>query len=210
VGTVKEALMKLITGGLLFALALCPALASADDKAASATPRSRAASNQNDDKWSDGRLVALLHHVNQEEIAAGKLAQEKGNSQAIKDYGRKLVKDHTRSDQDVLAAADKAGIKSNQRELTTHDQEEMRVDKKKMDQVKRLSGSEFDTGFAQVMSRDHDHMISMLRDAKKQVSAPMRELIDSTIPVLQEHKDLADKAAKSDSSHARTPKPLKR
>ncbi len=50
----------------------------------------------------------------------------------------------------------------------------------------------------------------MLRDAKKQVSAPIRELIDSTIPVLQEHKDLADKAAKGEASHARTPKPLKR
>jgi putative membrane protein len=184
--------MKPIICSLLFALALCPALAHADDK------------------WTDARLVTLVHHVNQEEIAAGKLAQEKGSSQQIKDYGRKLVSDHTRLDQDVLAAATKAGIRPNDSELSTQDKEMMRVDKRKMEQIRRLSGSEFDKAFAQEMSRDHDHMISMLRDAKKQVSAPMRELIDSTIPVLQEHKDLADKAAKSDGSRARTPKPLKR
>jgi putative membrane protein len=202
--------MKPIISGLLFALALCPALARADDKSPTAQPRAKAGTDTNDEKWTDARLVTLLHHVNQEEVAAGKLAQEKGSSQEIKDYGRKLVSDHTRMDQDVLAAATKAGIRPNDSELSAHDKEAMKVDKKKMEQIRRLSGSELDKAFAQEMSRDHDHMISMLRDAKKQVSAPMRELIDSTIPVLQEHKDLADKAGKSVGSRARTPKPLKR
>jgi putative membrane protein len=201
--------MKLITGSLLFALALCPALARAEDKGSK--PKAEAGAGMNDEKWTDGRLVTLLHHVNHDEIAAGKLAQEKGTSPEIKDYGRKLVTDHTRADKDLLAAASKAGIKPNDSELAAHDKEMMRVDKKKMDQIRRLNGSEFDKAFADEMSRDHEHMISMLRDAKKQVSAPMRELVDSTIPMLQEHKDLADKAAKSaDRSKARTPKPLKR
>ena len=202
--------MKTIISGLFFALALCPALAHAGDKGATSAPRARAPAGTNDEKWTDARLVTLLHHVNQEEIAAGKLAQEKGSSQEIKDYGRKLVTDHTRSDQDVLTAATKVGIKPNDSELSANDKEMMRIDKKKLEQLRRLSGSEFGKAFAQEMSRDHDHMISMVRDAKKQVSAPMRELIDSTIPVLQEHKDLADKAARSDRNQARTPKPLKR
>jgi putative membrane protein len=204
--------MKLITGSLLFALALCPALARAEDKGSKPKAQAEAGAGMNDDKWTDGRLVTLLHHVNQDEIAAGKLAQEKGNIPEIKDYGRKLVTDHTRADKDLLAAASKAGLKPNDSELAAHDKEMMSVDKKKMDQIRRLSGSEFDKAFAEEMSRDHEHMISMLRDAKKQVSAPMRELVDSTIPMLQEHKDLADKASKSvdRSSQARTPKPLKR
>src|SRR5204863_1319600 len=118
-------------------------------------------SSASDEKMTDARLIAVLHQVNQEEIAAGKLAQQKGQSAAIKDYGKQLVQDHTKSDADVKAAAKKAGMSMSESALTQHDKEMMRVDKNKMDQLKRMSGAEFDRTFAQVMAKDHDHMISM-------------------------------------------------
>jgi putative membrane protein len=212
---------------LAFALALAPALARADDKGMTkpkpteAEARPDAAPGMKmpgteappaEQQMTDARLITLLHRVNQEEIAAGKLAQKKGSSAEVKDYGKKLIADHTRSNQEVMATAKKAGITPNDSELTAHDQEMMRVDKKKMDELKRLSGTEFDRAFTQELSRDHDHMISMLRDSKKQLSAPVRELVDNTIPVMEQHKDLADKAAKSADRgvRGRTPQPVKR
>jgi putative membrane protein len=185
---------------LAFALALAPALAFASQKQAE------------DAKMTDERLVTILHDTNKEEIQAGRLAQQKGSSPEIKSYGEKLVTDHTKADDQVMAAASKAGVKPNPSSLSAHDKEMMQTEKKKMDQMKQLSGAQFDAAFAQEMSRDHDHMISMLRDARRHVSPPIKELVEQTIPVLEEHKDLADKASKSAdrASRGRQPQPVKR
>jgi len=192
--------MKLHGEILAFALALAPALSFAAQKQAE------------DAKMTDERLVTILHDTNKEEIQAGRLAQQQGSSADIKSYGEKLVTDHTKADEQVMAAASKAGVKPNPSSLTAHDKEMMQTDKKKMDQMKRLSGSQFDAAFAQEMSRDHDHMISMLRDARQHVSPPIQELVQQTIPVLEQHKDLADKASKSadQKTQGRQPQPVKR
>src|SRR5690348_6214212 len=124
---------------LALSLALIPALARAEDKTSTTTssqtartgsdpmttpanvnPRGSAAANSgaststgtsaDEPKMTDARLVALLHHVNQEEINAGKLAEKQGTSQEIKTFGQKLVTDHTKADKDLTAAAKKSGV----------------------------------------------------------------------------------------------------
>ena len=189
--------MTLIARGIAFALAVAPGLAHAAKAA--------------DEKMTDARLVALLHHVNQDEIAAGKLAQQKGQSVDIKAYGKQLVTDHSSSDQEVMAAAKKAGISPSDSALTASDKEMMRVDKNKMEQIKRMSGAEFDRTFAQVLVQDHQHMISLLRDHEGDLQSPeLKTLVDNTIPVLEKHKDLARKALRNAPPPAnlgRTPNP---
>jgi putative membrane protein len=71
----------------------------------------------------------------------------------------------------------------------------MKVDRNKMDQVKKLSGAEFDRAFAQVLKNDHDHMAKMVRDHKGDLKAQaLQSYADQTLPVLEQHKDMADKA----------------
>ncbi|TMA75429.1 MAG: DUF4142 domain-containing protein [Deltaproteobacteria bacterium] len=208
--------MKMIARGMACALAVAPALAHAEDKSTTKTTSKDAArtdanpmntpdtdkpgkkSAAADEKMTDARLVTLLHHVNQDEIAAGKLAQQNGQSADIQKYGKQLVEDHTKSDADVKAAAKKAGISPSETALTAHDREMMRTDKNKMDQLKKMSGAEFDKTFAQVLAKDHDHMVSMLRDHKEDLKSPeLKQLVDNTIPVLEQHKDMAEKAGRS-------------
>jgi putative membrane protein len=202
--------MKPIKSGLVFALLLAPALAWAEDKGTTKatdaartdanpmnTPDTGKTARAGDDTLTDARLVALLHHVNKDEIAAGKLAQAKGQSAAIKSYGKRLVSDHTRSDQQLTAAAKRAGIAIQDSALTAHDKEEMKVQQNKMDQLKKLKGAEFDRAFGSTLAQDHDHMVSMLRDHKDDLRSPeLKQLVDKTIPVLEQHKDLAEKAEK--------------
>jgi putative membrane protein len=232
--------MNRIARLLIFALALAPALALAEEKGTTNTTSKDTArndanpmntpdtgkrgqsANPADEKMTDARLVSVLHHVNQDEIAAGNLAQQKGQTGDIKNYGKKLVADHTRLENELMTAAKKAGISPSDSALTAHDKETMQVDKNKMDQLKRMSGAEFDKTFAQVLSKDHEHVVSMLKDHKNDLrSADLKALVDSTIPVLEQHKDMADKAAKgaeraekdADHSHktqGRTPQPVKR
>jgi hypothetical protein len=112
-----------------------------------------------------------------------------------------LIDDHTKSQKEVAAAAKKAKISPSDSALTTKDREQEKTDKNKMDQLKKLNGAEFDKTFAQVMSNDHEHMISLLKDHKGDIkSDELKTLVDNTLPVLQEHKDMADKAMKQESS----------
>jgi len=124
-------------------------------------------------------------------------AQSQGQSSAIKSYGQQLIADHTKSDQEVKAAAQKAGLSIDDSALTAHDREMMKIDQNKMDQLKTMKGGEFDRTFAQVLGKDHDHMVSMLRDHKNDLqSADLKQLVEKTLPVLEKHKDMAEKAEK--------------
>jgi putative membrane protein len=187
-----------------------------DTDKSSASSSSKASSDQNE-KMTDARLVTLLQHVNKDEIAAGKLAEKRGKSAAIRNFGKTLIADHTKSEKEVAQAAKKAKISPSDSALTTKDKEQAKVDKNKMDQLKTLNGAEFDKTFAQVMSNDHQHMISMLKDGKGDLkSDDLKTLVDNTLPVLQQHKDMADDAAsKSDrasagSNQGRSPRSLDR
>jgi putative membrane protein len=208
------------TTGVALALMLAPALARAEEKSTTQTTSKDAArtagnpmntpdtdkstaasstsasSSDQKEKMTDARLITILQKVNKEEIDAGKLAQKNGQSADIKNFGKKLVADHTKSQTEVAAAAKKAGISQSDSALTSHDREMMKVDKNKMDQLKKLTGNEFDKGFATVMSNDHKHMVSMLKDGKSDLkSEDLKTLVDNTLPVLQQHQDMADDAA---------------
>jgi putative membrane protein len=72
----------------------------------------------------------------------------------------------------------------------------MKIDKNKMDELKKMSGAEFDRAFATVMANDHKHMISLLKDGKGDLrSEDLKTLVDNTLPVLEQHKDMAEDAS---------------
>ena len=222
--------MKKLATGVAFALMLAPVLAHAEEKGTTSTTSEQAKPETKDaqktagnpmntpdtarsdttrtaatpatqEKLTDARLVTLMQKVNKEEIEAGKLAQKKGQSADIKNFGKKLVADHTKSQHEVAAAAKKAKISASDSTLTLQDKEQEKIGKNKMDQLKRLSGAEFDKAFAQEMSNDHDHMISLLRDHKGDLqSDELKTLVDNTLPVLEQHKDMADKAMSKQSA----------
>jgi len=55
-------------------------------------------------------VLQNLHSANQDEIAAGKLAQEQGSDKEVKDLGKVLVDDHTKADQQVTDVAKRANV----------------------------------------------------------------------------------------------------
>ncbi len=229
--------MKTIgTTGVALALMLAPAFARAEEKSTTQTTSkdsartagnpmntpdtdksASASSSSQDEKMTDARLVTLLQRVNKEEIAAGKLAEKRGKSAAIRKFGQTLIADHTKSEKEVAQAAKKAKVTPSDSALTTKDKEQEKVDKNKMDQLKQLNGAEFDKTFAQVMSNDHEHMIDVLKNGKGDLkSDDLKTLVDDTIPVLEEHKKMADDAASkvdrasTGSNQGRSPRSLDR
>jgi len=130
-------------------------------------------------------VLGKLHHANQMEVAAGKLAEEKGQSKDVKSFGKTLVTDHSASDKKVMALA-----KSEKIELpaTETKPDEM------MDKLKAASGAEFDKTFAKDMLQDHEKDIAEVKEARDKTTDPkLKSLLTATLPVLEKHRDTAQK-----------------
>lgn len=152
-----------------------------------------------DQKMTDARLMAKLHKVNKMEIDAGKLAEKQGESADVKNYGRKLVADHTAADNKLMAIAKGSDMDS---ALTKTDKEQMAIDQNKMDEVKKMHGAQFDRAFASVMYNGHKDVIDMLDKSKGDLqSDELKKFVDDTEPVLKKHEDMAGKIMKNEQKY---------
>ena len=120
------------------------------------------------------------------EVDVGKLAQEKGQSQGVKDLGAMLVKDHGEHRAKAEEVASEIGVKpptgSSIGEKATYAK------------LKVLSGSTFDRAFARAMVKDHD---ADIKEYKKESAKddPAGKLAKETLPTLQKHLQTAQQLA---------------
>lgn len=206
---------------LAAALALVPAFARADDakKADTTTPsnpamETRAAptkadrtdpaqppgqagkmdhgSMDHDKKLTDDQVLRKLHHINQEEIQAGQLAQQKGTTRDVKDYGATLVRDHTKGDQEVKTLASKMNVDLEAVKDEARHREKQQAMQNKMDQLQKMTGKDFDKAFAQMMVNGHREAIEMVKTARIDAKPELKSMLDKTLPVLQKHEDTAN------------------
>jgi putative membrane protein len=130
-------------------------------------------------------VLTKLHQSNQIEIAAGKLAQERGQAQDVKRFGKTLVTDHSAADKKVMALA-------KQEKITLPTAEAMPAEQ--MDKMKSASGADFDKAFAAQMLEDHKQAISELQAARDGTAdAKLKTLLTAIVPVLEKHRDTAQK-----------------
>lgn len=113
------------------------------------------------------------------EIESGKLAQQKGTSQAIKDFGAMLERDHTKSTADLKAAAGEVGM-TPAPEMTA---------KQKSD-LAALEGADgnFDQLFKTQQVAAHEQALALLRaQAQNGTAAPLKAFAERTAPVVEGH-----------------------
>jgi len=176
------------------AIAIIPALARADD-AQKNQPSSmdHSAMDHGSKKLTDNQVLMRLHHINKEEIEVGQIAQKNGSTSDAKDYGATLVRDHTKADKDVTALASKMSVDLEAKKTDAMHQQKQQVMQNKMDQLKKLSGKDFDRAFAQMMVNGHRQAIEMVKDARGTVQSPeLKSLLEQLLPTLQKHEDTAN------------------
>jgi len=149
-------------------------------------------SMDHDKKLTDDQVLRKLHHVNQEEIKAGQLAQQKSTTQDVKDYGATLVRDHTKGDQNVKALASKMNVDLEAMKHDQRHQEKQQVHENKMEQLQKMTGKDFDRGFAQMMVNGHRQAIDMVKDARGDAKPELKAMLDQLLPTLQRHEDMAN------------------
>ncbi|PWG82038.1 DUF4142 domain-containing protein [Pararcticibacter amylolyticus] len=120
------------------------------------------------------------------EVELGKLAQENGVSQRVKDYGAMMVKDHTKANDELKALASAKNITL---PATLDDQHQ-----KHFEEMKKMKGADFDKHYMDMMVNDHVETINLFDDAaKNETDAEIKAFAAKTAPVLKIHLDSAKK-----------------
>jgi putative membrane protein len=121
------------------------------------------------------------------EIDVGKLAQEKGQSDAVKQYGAMLVKDHGEHKAKAEEAASQLGVAAPSGSGVGS--------KATYAKLKVLSGSTFDRSFAKAMVKDHQEDIKEFQKESSKNDAAGK-LAKESLPTLQKHLEAAQSLEK--------------
>jgi len=140
-----------------------------------------------------GLILSQMHQTNLMEIELGKIAERKASSSEVRAYANQLVQDHTKVDQMVVAMAQDSGtnLKSGA-EAHQAARHETAREKELERKLKSAQGADFDRIFLKESSADHDKLISKLQQDKQNTSdEELETLIEKVIPVLEQHRELA-------------------
>jgi putative membrane protein len=168
-----------------------PARAAARADQPHATETSPANANPAANTLDPARVLQKLHGADKDEIDAGKLAQRKGSSSGMKEYGKMLVDDHSKADKDLEKVAKQMKVKLDDSKLTSEDREDEKKGKESMKEAEKKSGAEFDRAFATAMAADHSKDIAFVQRAQQGAQGDLKNLLDKMLPVLQRHLDKA-------------------
>jgi putative membrane protein len=133
------------------------------------------------------------------EVQMGQLAQQKGQSEDVKQFGQMLQQDHGQHLQKAQQIAQQNGM--------TPPTEPSAEAKKMHDKLSKMSGAQFDRAFAKDMVADHKKDIAKYQKEAKS-NGPLAQFAQETIPTLQKHLQTAQQieskgAAVGSGSHAK-------
>ena len=168
------ATMLIGTGGMVFA----------QNNANGITPGSSSAKTVSS---ADKKFATEAAQGGLAEVELGKLAAQKGQSDKVKQFGQRMVDDHTNANNQLKSVAQKDNI-TLPTDITAKDQA-------LKDKLSGLSGAEFDRTYMQNMVRDHEKDISEFqREANSGSNADLKGFAAQTLPTLQEHLRMAKEA----------------
>lgn len=169
------------------ALAACGSDDTADETVAEATATDTALPTDaaTPDTTSPQGFVDTMAASDMFEIEAGRLAQEMGESQAIKDFGAMMVKDHTASSDKLKAAVAEAGNGLTINPTMT------RVQQGLLEQL-RTGGENFDAMYAQQQADAHETALGVLQtQAQSGTVARLKAFAAETAAVVEGHLEQA-------------------
>jgi putative membrane protein len=121
------------------------------------------------------------------EVDMGKLAQEKASNDQVKQFGSRMVQDHSKANDELKQVAGVKGV-----QLPAGPHAKAQAEMKKM---QSLSGSAFDKHYMDHMVADHKKDIAAFeKEAKSGKDPEVKAFAAKTLPTLKEHLQLAQQA----------------
>ncbi|HEY1375247.1 MAG TPA: DUF4142 domain-containing protein [Gemmataceae bacterium] len=188
----------------LFALAAATLTAAgllADDT-------TRKGDKAHDEKFSDKMFVEKAAIGGMFEVKSSQLAQQKGSSPGVKQFAARMITDHTKANQELMALARQKGW-----------QVPTALDQKHRDLLNQLSqnqagtgpaGDRFDRAYAEMQVKAHDHAVELFEKAAQECKdADLKAWATKTLPTLKEHQQMAKQMNMHGSSGTTTTPPAR-
>jgi putative membrane protein len=121
------------------------------------------------------------------QVKLGKLAEKKGSSDVVRDFGKRMVDEYSKAGEDIKTRAKGAAYPAPVL-LRQHQQ--------LVDQYTRLGKSDFDKSYMAEMVSQHNQAVQLYeREAKDGRVQSLKQLATSLLPTVQGHLTLATETA---------------
>lgn len=147
------------------------------------------AQNTTSPSASDKKFVEAALEGGNAEVQLGQLAAQKGNTEDVKQFGQKMVDDHTKLGDQMKEVAEKEGINAPSGIPAK--------DKALEGKLRNLSGDAFDTAYIKAMVKDHQHDLSEFKkEADSGNDTSIKDAANQGAHIISEHLDLAEEMAR--------------
>ena len=173
----------LLSTAAIVALALSmPALAQQP----MSSPRNAAAPQQQQQQLSKQEMEFMKNAAigGMAEVELGKLAQQNGHAQQVKDFGSRMVQDHSQAGNQLKSIAQQKGV-----QLPDQLDGEHRAMR---DRLAKLQGDQFDRAYMRLMTSDHDKDVKEFRkEAQTSKDPDLKRFARDTLNTIEQHDQLA-------------------
>jgi putative membrane protein len=114
------------------------------------------------------------------EVELGRVAAQKGMSDSVKQFGQRMVDDHSKANTELMTLASSKGVTLPAALDDKHRQE--------VTKLSGMSGAEFDRAYMKMMVSDHKKDVSEFeKQTTRATDADVKAFATSTLPTLKEH-----------------------
>jgi len=133
----------------------------------------------------DYKFVSAATQGGNMEVTLGQIAVQKASEQSIREFGQRMVTDHTKANIELKELISQKGA--------TLPDLSSKMDDMTRDHLNGLSGKDFDKAYIKQMVKDHKKDVKEFqKQADKGDDADLKAWVTKTLPILQEHLRLAE------------------
>jgi putative membrane protein len=145
--------------------------------------------------WTDANIVALLDEANAGDSTAGAVAATKGTAAAVRDFAKRMMRDHHQLRLQGQALAKKLNVTP----AAPSDDPVTPAGQKEMDTLNSTAkGKDFDRAYIDAEVDIHKAVLDLATKAASQTqTAELKNLIQKAAPVIQGHLDKAESIQKT-------------
>lgn len=130
----------------------------------------------------DRAYIHSTAHAGMAEVEFGRMAQQKASSSAVRDFGQRMVREHTQANQELMQLASRYGITPQ----PTLD----RPHQAAMEALQQLSGPAFDRQYLEQQYAGHAAMLTASQFAAERASSSdLRNFAQRQVSTVQQHLD---------------------
>jgi len=175
------------TGAVVLAMSAAPAFAQTTGATGATRTTSKTAKSS---AMSDQKFIHEAAQGGMAEVELGKLAEQNASSQEVKSFGKRMVDDHSKANDELKEIAKTKNI--------TLPTALGAKDKALHDRLAKLQGAQFDRAYMQAMVKDHKKDVAAFRHESTAGNDPdVKSFASKTLPTLEDHLKMAETADKA-------------